>query len=150
MKQDKSALINNIHIEYAIVGDDKTIRNKVAYAIVEFEMPKWVTTVRRSLRKVWMSDKLLKVKTLKDRTQETFKDRTVIIDNIPSHITREELADHLSKFGAVTAVEAPTLDSYVDAQLEEKGLKKDHYSKTRQLKKEQEYRYAQIVLAESK
>ena len=68
MKQDKSALINNIHIEYAIVGDDKTIRNKVAYAIVEFEMPKWVTTVRRSLRKVWMSDKLLKVKTLKDRT----------------------------------------------------------------------------------
>jgi len=149
MKQDKTAVINDIHIQYAFKGDDKTIRNNVSFVIVNFEMPKWVTTVKRGLRKTWMYDKLLKVKTLKDRQQETFKERTIIIQNLPSHISPEELSDNLSTFGAITSIEAPTIDNYVQAQLEEKGLANDHYSKQRQMKKDQEYRYAQIILAEN-
>jgi hypothetical protein len=63
---NKTAVINDIHIQYAFKGDDKKIRNNVSYVIVNFEMPKWVTTVKRGLRKTWMYDKLLKVKTFKD------------------------------------------------------------------------------------
>jgi hypothetical protein len=33
--------------------------------------------------------------------------------------------------------------------MEEKGLLNDHYSKQRQLKKDRDYRYAQVVLAET-
>lgn len=55
----------------------------------------------------------------------------------------------LSSYGAITSVEAPTLDSYVMAQLEQKGLMNDHYTKARQARKEQEYRHAQNILKDS-
>ena len=37
---------------------------RTAYAIVEFEHPHWVESVRKGLRKYWIKDKLLKVKTM--------------------------------------------------------------------------------------
>jgi hypothetical protein len=70
-----------------MTGDDKVSRNQVSYVRVEFEMPKWVTSVRRGLRKQWLHDKLLKVKTLKDKKSESFKERTIIVQGFPSHST---------------------------------------------------------------
>lgn len=55
----------------------------------------------------------------------------------------------MSEFGAITSIEAPTVDSFIESQLEQKGLLKDFYSKERQLKKEQEFRYAQVVMNDS-
>ena len=66
LKQDPQAIINRIHFKDALLGYNLGVRNTVAYAIVEFEMPKWVATVRRGLRKHWEIEKLIKVRTLKD------------------------------------------------------------------------------------
>jgi hypothetical protein len=64
-------------------------------------------------------------------------------------MNHNELASELCKYGAITSIEAPTIDTYIEAQMEEKGLLNDHHSKQRQLKKDRDYRYAQIVLAET-
>ena len=64
-------------------------------------------------------------------------------------MTSDELAGELCKFGAITSIEAPTIDTFVEAQKEEKGLNNDYFSKQRQLKKDRDYRYAQVVLAEA-
>lgn len=52
----------------------------------------------------------------------------------------------MSDYGAITSIEAPSVDSFIQSQLEQKGLLNDVYSKERQLKKEKEYRYAQVLL----
>lgn len=112
-----------------MTGDNKMTRNKVAYAIVEFTDKKWVQSVRRGIIRQWMHDKLLKCKTLKDQKAETFQERTVILQGFPSHMTSDELARELCKFGAITSIEAPTIDAFVEAQKEEKGLNNDYFSK---------------------
>jgi hypothetical protein len=139
-------VVNKIYISNAQVGENFATRNGVAYAIVEFEMQKWVSTVRRGLRKHWEQDKLLKVKTLKDHNAEKHSERTIVLSNIASHSRAEDLATALSEFGAITSIEAPTVDSFIGSQLEQKGLLNDVYSKERQLKKEKEFRYAQVLL----
>ena len=39
-------------------------RGRIAYVVVEFEVESFVTVVRRALRKLWIEDKRLKVKTI--------------------------------------------------------------------------------------
>lgn len=79
-------MVNKIYLSNAQVGENFQTRNTVAYAIVEFEMQKWVSTVRRGLRKHWEQDRLLKVKTLKDQNAEKHSERTIVLSNIPSHL----------------------------------------------------------------
>jgi hypothetical protein len=85
-----------VFLKEAQVGDNFGTRNTVAYAIVEFEMQKWVANVRRGMRKHWEQDKLLKVKTLKDEMNESHSERTIILSNIPSHLNSEDLASSMS------------------------------------------------------
>ena len=53
LKFDPSAIVNTVFIKESLMGDNFETRNSVAYAIVDFEMPKWVQTVRRGMRKHW-------------------------------------------------------------------------------------------------
>lgn len=146
LKFDPTAIVNTVKIYDAQLGNNLKIRNQTAYAIVDFEMQKWVNSVRRGLRKHWEQDRLIKVKTIKDERTESHSERTIILNNIPSHLTSENLAYAMSEYGTITSIEAPTVDAYVQSQLEQKGLLNDHYAKERQLKKEKEFRYAQVVL----
>jgi hypothetical protein len=61
----------------------------------------------------------------------------------------QHLAAAFARFGAVTTVELPTVDRVVQQQLADKGLLNDHYAKQRQMKADQEYRYAQVVLRDA-
>ena len=63
--------------------------------------------VRRALRKEWINDKLLKVRTIEDKNLETHGLRTVILQNIPLSVQPDEIARSLSRFGAITEVELP-------------------------------------------
>jgi hypothetical protein len=67
--------------------------------IVEFEDEASVASVKRGLRKTWIQDKLLKPKVKKDENMEDFNARTVIILNFPSHLSSDELAVMMTKFG---------------------------------------------------
>jgi len=105
--------------------------------------------VKRGLWKHWIKDKLLKMRTLEDKERENFHARTLIVTDLASHSQGEDIATYLGRFGAITNVEAPTLDAYVQAQLEEKGLMNDHYAKERRAKKEQEVRFARQLVQDT-
>ena len=106
-------------------------------------------SVKRGLWKHWIKDKLLKMRTLEDKERENFHARTLIVTDLASHSQGEDIATYLGRFGAITNVEAPTLDAYVQAQLEEKGLMNDHYAKERRAKKEQEVRFARQLVQDT-
>ena len=76
--------------------------------------------VRRGLVGRWMKDKRLKVKTLDDKDKETFRERTVVLENLPLHIRPNELASQIAKYGAITSIELPVYDSFIQQQLESK------------------------------
>ena len=139
---ESPAIIQQIYIKECLPGAKPDARNAAAYAIVDFESPSHVKSVKRGLWKHWIKDKLLKMRTLEDREQENFHARTLIITDFASHCTGEDVTSVLSSFGAITSVEAPTLDAYVQAQLAEKGLMNDHYAKERRAQKEQDVRFA--------
>lgn len=69
--------------------------------------------VRRGLLQTWIHEKKLKLKTLEDRNKEVHKDRTVIMNGIPSHLRPDELASEMAKYGAITNIELPTVDQFV-------------------------------------
>ena len=91
--------------------DDNILRsNRVAYAIVQFEEYNHMKNVRRALRKEWVNDRLLKVRTLEDKLLENHGLRTIIIQNIPLSVQPIEIAKAMSKFGAITNIECPKID----------------------------------------
>ena len=98
LEQDKTAYVKEIQMIEGI-GTNSAITNTTAYVIVEFEDKESVANVKRGLRKTWIHDKLLKPKVMKDEGMEDFNARTVIIENYPSHLSGDELANMMTKFG---------------------------------------------------
>ena len=122
-KYDATAIINSIFIKDAITGSLTTNRNKAAYAIVEFEMPKQIAAVRRGIRKHQEQDRILKVKTLKDESREKHKERTIIVQNLPTTtFGYDDIVNLFGDHGAITSVEMPTIDAMVRSELEAKGI----------------------------
>ena len=66
--------------------------------------------VRRALRKFWIHDKLLKFRTIEDKNSEDHGLRTIILQNIPRGVRTYELANAISKYGAITGIELPKVD----------------------------------------
>ena len=82
---------------------------------MEFELAKSVAVVRRALRKLWVEDRLLKVKTIQDQKEENHTERTVVAHGLQSHLEPAQLAAAFARFGAVTSVELPTMDRVLEA-----------------------------------
>lgn len=96
-----------------MTGDGSDFKQRTAYAIVEFEQEKSAAQVRRGLRKQWIHDSLLKVKTLADLKNEGHADRTVVVAGLASHYRPADVVNVLNNFGAVTSIELPTVDQLV-------------------------------------
>jgi len=109
----ENAMIKQIHLQEAMSGGSRECRERTSYAVVEFELERWVPMVRRALRKLWVEDRLLKVKTIKDQKEESHKERTIVAHGIQSHLDVQHLAAAFARFGAVTTVELPTVDRVV-------------------------------------
>lgn len=112
-KCPKGASIEKIIIQEAQVGTNPEVRNKVAYVIIQFDEESHALSVRRALWRKWIDDKLLKIKSKKDEQVENHGDRTLILSNIPSHLRQEDIASFMAKYGAITSIEAPSMDSYI-------------------------------------
>ena len=87
--------------------------SRAAYAIVEFLNPKHVQTIRRQLRKTWIGDKLLKIRTVSDIKGESHTDRTIIVGGLENNVDVHDLVNVFNNFGAVTSIELPTIDSVI-------------------------------------
>ena len=67
------------------------------------------------MKKTWLHDSLLKIKTRDDIKQESFGNRTVVIHGIPRHLTSENVLDYFcgdlkekeKLVGAVVGIELP-------------------------------------------
>ncbi len=76
---------------------------------VEVGSKRQVEMVRSGLRKTWIEDTLLKVRTAQDAKKESFDNRTVIVSGIPKHLRTEGILNYFVKdAGAVVGVELPT------------------------------------------
>ena len=67
--------------------------------------------VRKALRKTWIRDSLLKVKTIEDVKAEAFDNRTVILHGIPKHLRAEVILERFfgnENTGAVVGIELPS------------------------------------------
>lgn len=64
---------------------------------------------KSALRKHWIGDSLLKVKTKEDAAREHFNNRTVLVREIPKYLRVEHVLSLFgTRYGAVTNVELPT------------------------------------------
>ena len=57
----------------------------------------------------------------------------------------DELASEMARYGAVTSIELPTYDKFVQAQIDEKAPERDPYERSRRARKEQAYRLAKLL-----
>lgn len=76
---------------------------------------------------------------------ETFRERTVVLTGVPSHIRPAELASEVAKYGAITSIELPTYDKVVQEQIDSKAAVNDSYERARLTKKDQKYRLAKLL-----
>jgi len=95
-----------------------------------------------------MEDKLIKVKTLKDREHETHDARTIVLDNLPANMEANELIERFGGFGAVTAFEMPAVDQYIESKMDLTA--RSEFGKQYQTKKDQEFRLSKQLVAESR
>jgi len=64
--------------------------------------------VRSNLRRTWVHDALLKVRTSEEAKQEAFGNRTVVLSGIPKHLRPQTIIEHFGKnAGAVVGLELP-------------------------------------------
>ena len=122
MEVEPEAILNRVKVYSTVQGSNPAMeirgRNpETAYAIVDFENETQLRAVRRKLREKWVDDRLMKVRTLKDKDTERHSDRTLVLKDIPAHITADELINKLGQYGAITAIELPCVDSYIQDKL---------------------------------
>lgn len=85
---------------------------RTAFIKVEVGSKRQVEQVRQALRKTWVQDSLLKVKTQSDVKAEAYDNRTVVVQGIPKHMRAEVLLQQLfgEDAGAVVGVEMPQVN----------------------------------------
>lgn len=50
--------------------------------------------VKKNLRKTWLHDCLIKIRTLDDSKAEAFDNRTVILNGLPKHLRAERIIEY--------------------------------------------------------
>ena len=64
------------------------------------------------MRKTWLHDSLLKVKTSDDAKAEAFDNRTILLNGLPKHLRAENILEYFgSDAGAIVGLELPTENS---------------------------------------
>ena len=84
------------------------LRPRTAYVKVELGSKRQAQMVKSNLRKTWLHDCLIKIKTSDDAKSEAFDNRTVILNGLPRHLRAESIMDYYGEGeGAIVGVEMP-------------------------------------------
>ena len=118
----KDFLLQNVHkdlqvkrVEFIDALYTENMRERTAFIKVELGSKRQAQMVHSSLRKTWLHDSLLKVKTRDDIKQETFGNRTIVIHGIPKYLNSENVLEYFCaninekdrSTGAVVGIELP-------------------------------------------
>lgn len=104
--------------------------------------------VEKELRSIWVGDQKLRVKTESDAKTETFDHRTVILRDIPTHVSQRQIIEAFgAECGAIVGIEMPmenvAMSEYVEKRLADSPLNPDNQEKARK------FRLAQLAVKES-
>ena len=84
------------------------LKARHAYLKVQVGSKRQAQLIKQSLRKTWIHDSLLKVKTSDDAKTEVFDNRTVVLSGLPRHLRAEQVIEYFGKgAGAVVGLEIP-------------------------------------------
>ena len=75
----------------------ETLSKRTAYIKVQVGSKRQAQMVKSGVRKTWIKDSLLKVRTSQDLKSESFDNRTVIVSGIPKHLSSEKLLDYFAR-----------------------------------------------------
>jgi RNA recognition motif-containing protein len=77
---------------------------------VEYESVHDAMKIAKKLKKTWIDDKLIKVRTMKDRHLEHYDNRTIVIKDLPTNAKSRHVIEFMKTFGVITSVEMPFKD----------------------------------------
>jgi len=84
------------------------LKQRTSYIKVEVGTKRQAQMVKSNLRKTWLHDSLLKIKTSEDAKSEAFDNRTVILNGLPRHLRVERIMEYFGKgAGAIVGIEMP-------------------------------------------
>jgi len=112
-------LVKNVHkdlqvkdVKFIDALTTPNMKERTAFLRVALGSKRQAQMVKSNLRKTWMHDSLLKIKTLDDAKREVFDNRTVILHGIPRHLRAETILEHFAKnAGSVVGIELPQENS---------------------------------------
>jgi hypothetical protein len=111
-----------------------------AYIKVTVANRRQAEMIGKHLRKTWVSDSLIKVKTINDVKKEHFNNRTVLLSNIPGYLSTEKAIEIFGKkSGKIVGIELPKQN----VKLRElRSAIENRKDSPRNIIKEEEYRRA--------
>jgi len=108
-------LVKNVHkdlqvkeVKFIDSLSTPNLKSRPAYLKVVVGSKRQAQLIKQSLRKTWVHDSLLKVKTADDAKTEVFDNRTIVLSGIPKHLRAEQVIEYFGKdAGAVVGLELP-------------------------------------------
>ena len=79
------------NVKFINALEANNLPRKTAYIKADLGSKRQVQMVRKALRKTWLQDALLKIKTAEDVKAEVFDNRTIILHGIPKHLRSETI-----------------------------------------------------------
>ena len=106
----KDLQVNKVKFHYSLSTEN--LKQRTSYIKVEVGSKRQAQLVKSNLRKTWLHDSLLKIKTLDDVKAEAFDNRTIILNGLPKHLNTQGILDYFGpKAGAIVGIEMPQENS---------------------------------------
>ena len=128
--------------------ESESLRAKTAYIKVTLGSRSQADLVQKKLKKVWLGDCLLRVKTQSDAKREHFNNRTIIIQNIPKHLTSDRALEVFGKeAGTIVGIELPRQNTKLKNL--RFAIEEQDQTSEANVKKQEQYQRAKIAVQQS-
>lgn len=109
--------LKDIYSKYGSI-DKLEIVNSVmklpAYAIVTYKSHKSFDECLFQAKDIWIRNNLVKVRTAEDASVERLEDKTIVLGNIPTWATQEDILNLVHNFGSVLKIDMPMTDARIE------------------------------------
>ena len=127
-----------IDVQYHSSLTTNNLESKTSAITLTLGSKKDAQVAKTALKRCWIRDCLLKVRSAADAKEEDFSNRTVIIQNIPKNLNAEQVLDYYGKdTGAIVGLELPTENTklkQIREEIENRGTAKDETRKKAAMK----------------
>jgi len=98
--------VRDVQFLYSL--ETQNLPKRTSYIKVELGSKRQAHQVKSALRKTWLHDSLIKVRTQEDAKAEAYDNRTVILHGLPKHLRAEIVLEAFGvQAGAIVGIELP-------------------------------------------